>query len=924
MTAPRYLTRIMSGPARAVALALTLLLVLGAVGAGLFPPQVRLTLAPGKIRTEEGAAYVIALPVRHRGVFWLSGDSTSGPGESSLQVIEDGRPLGPAHAAHTLIRTQGRGAFSHWEGALFFSASDNSDPHNNGRVYEVLGTLVLPRPLRLLIWVAGVLVGLLLFRGEVLAGLRWAREHLLQGESPVPHTVLRFRWAGLALALATGVGMALANRYAGEIRLTLDPQRIRAEIDRAYLCPLPNADGWLFRLDGDSKMALAVSSLRLFEDGKPLGPAHTRHDRIRTHGRGAFSHWGDDLVFSSSDGTDPRHNGRKYEVRMRAVLTRGLRFGGWVLGALVALFFFRPATRRFLRWAGSPPRRASRGAGTSVAVLCAVCVVCFVAYSWRSGSSGLMSIGGYWPVSDAAGYQDCAMSLAATGSFHAPDWCSRRALYPAVLAGCLLACDWDMHLVLILQAVLIGLAIFAVCVEVARLVGRAPGVLVFVALWIYAREFALLTSTTEVAGLSAGLAGTALLLRYVDTRSRGLLLAGLGLVSVGLTARAGALVTLPALALWGWYSYGAKTPLKRVGSALLLLLAALAGPLIQAGVLVALGIDVQNTGGSFSTVLYGLSTGSHDWTQAYQDFAPLFQGSEAEAFRRVYVETMRNIVTRPQVFLLSLFQAAKLYVTGLFSFGSLMPWNLALSLLLLAGLAITARRRRAPLSGLLLTMCAAELISAPLIADTGGHRVFAATIALRILLAAIGLKALFVLLAGGGVDDDGKVVAQPRDRRPLLPLGVGVLLLAAMILPATPLAGMFRLKPLAGAGCRSGLTEVVAQVDRESPTLGVVNNAAGASVEPFRTTGARLDDDPHLISAWWGWDYQEIVAGTVVLNALQRLPASTRVLYRLAWDPSVNVAPAPATSFCVDQKATISLAGTTYQRVVSATPLAPR
>ena len=57
------------------------------------------------------------------------------------------------------------------------------------------------------------------------------------------------------------------------------------------------------------------SSLLLFEDERPIGPAHVPHDAIRTLGRGRFSHWGDALYFSSSDNSDPRTNKRRYSVR---------------------------------------------------------------------------------------------------------------------------------------------------------------------------------------------------------------------------------------------------------------------------------------------------------------------------------------------------------------------------------------------------------------------------------------------------------------------------------------------------------------------------------------------------------------------------------------------------------------------------------
>ncbi len=54
---------------------------------------------------------------------------------SLLQLFEDQRPLGPAHALHDAIRTMGGGAYSHWKELLYFSTSDNSDPNTNGRTY---------------------------------------------------------------------------------------------------------------------------------------------------------------------------------------------------------------------------------------------------------------------------------------------------------------------------------------------------------------------------------------------------------------------------------------------------------------------------------------------------------------------------------------------------------------------------------------------------------------------------------------------------------------------------------------------------------------------------------------------------------------------------------------------------------------------
>lgn len=56
------------------------------------------------------------------------------------------------------------------------------------------------------------------------------------------------------------------------------------------------------------------SRLLLYEDDEPLGPAHAAHDEIRSRGLGQFSHWENELYFSTSDNSDPNANGRRYRI----------------------------------------------------------------------------------------------------------------------------------------------------------------------------------------------------------------------------------------------------------------------------------------------------------------------------------------------------------------------------------------------------------------------------------------------------------------------------------------------------------------------------------------------------------------------------------------------------------------------------------
>ena len=53
-------------------------------------------------------------------------------------LIEDGKMLGPADSPHDTIRKAGRGAFSVWGPDVYLSASDNTDPNENGRQYLLI------------------------------------------------------------------------------------------------------------------------------------------------------------------------------------------------------------------------------------------------------------------------------------------------------------------------------------------------------------------------------------------------------------------------------------------------------------------------------------------------------------------------------------------------------------------------------------------------------------------------------------------------------------------------------------------------------------------------------------------------------------------------------------------------------------------
>jgi MFS family permease len=76
------------------------------------------------------------------------------------------------------------------------------------------------------------------------------------------------------------------------------------------------------------------SSAIVLENGMPLpGPGNALHDDIRKIGRGRYSFWHGSVYFATSDNTDPRTNGRLYQIRY-PLMVGGIAYPLYVLTLL--------------------------------------------------------------------------------------------------------------------------------------------------------------------------------------------------------------------------------------------------------------------------------------------------------------------------------------------------------------------------------------------------------------------------------------------------------------------------------------------------------------------------------------------------------------------------------------------------------------
>ena len=81
----------------------------------------------------EGYAYKVSIP-QLSGV----GDTAEWATRSPTVVCESDHRMGPGHSPFLEIIQKGAGRFIHYNDAVVFSSSDNTDPNSNGRRYKIV------------------------------------------------------------------------------------------------------------------------------------------------------------------------------------------------------------------------------------------------------------------------------------------------------------------------------------------------------------------------------------------------------------------------------------------------------------------------------------------------------------------------------------------------------------------------------------------------------------------------------------------------------------------------------------------------------------------------------------------------------------------------------------------------------------------
>jgi hypothetical protein len=733
---------------------------------------------------------------------------------------------------------------------------------------------------------------------------------------------------------AVWLGLEFPLRF---VQLPLPASQIRPELGRAYLTKIPRPSLRDFvRLDTDSPRTLEASFLELYEDGRRLGPPHSPHDHIRTVGQGAFSHWGRELFFSTSDGSSPLTNGRTYLVRAPLTPTPLSRWLGavaflillWRVVVLLPPALRRSvvtAIRRTFRWLVVPKQLGGHwiiSASITLAVVGASWY--YLMDIWGSAKTVQFAVGGFFQVSDASGYALCASRVLDEGisglgiTEYFGEWCLRRPIYATFLATILGLTDRSWLWTLLVQSSLVGLSIAVLLRATSRLAGPITAILVLWLMFSFSAENVYPSTTTESAGLALGAAGLALLLDAARLGDQRLLFLGAACLSVALNARSGAFFALPFLAVGVFFQ---STPWRsRLLSTAIAIAGIASGFAVQSFLVAHFGGTSSASHSNFSYTLYGLSVGGKGWGQVFTDHPELFQGnlSDAQVARLIFDLAWTNIVISPLLI-------AKTLAGNLLRFLRDPLLGISdLQILWWLGAFAIALHWRELCYRIIGLLSFGVLLSSPVIIQDAGPRIFAATWGVTALQVALGLHLLLSCL-WRAVDPSYSSAGSKELRFHRFEVAVPVLLLAAIFLPLTPLRGLVSIRPVTPLGCMNGERELITRLGRESYMIVLVGDDQPKSHWQMQVSASDLRRG--LREEWFEKGFAGLPAPTSVIHGYQIMATDGRSSVgddvRLVWNGDLGKLSGKTVSFCFRPDVTVPVTDATYFLARTVRPIEP-
>jgi hypothetical protein len=451
---------------------------------------------------------------------------------------------------------------------------------------------------------------------------------------------------------------------------------------------------------------------------------------------------------------------------------------------------------------------------------------------WTSGISDASLIGGLLPWSDASGYYWDAKRVLEGGIFS--DFSSRRPLFPGMLATLLGLTQQNLQVTLAILVAITAISCWLAAREVQRSHGTAAGLMVLTIQFMYYRRF-IGKTLTEHLGLALGAVGFALLWRGAHEKQIHHCLLGILLLTLALNARAGTFFILPAILLWGLWSFRGTARFSHrflIGGASAVWL----GFILNSILLKVIGSPEGLAFSNFSYTLYGLIRGG-DWTQVMVEHPELNIVKEPELSKRIYALALEALLAHPLSLLSGSLRAWRLFIFDdfVFSFVRNLKINFILQIFSFVGLFACYRRKQNPNNFLILATTLGILISVPFIPpwDSEEMRVYAATLPFICILPALGLTFMAKKM------EWQRLVQRPnQENQPEVLLIFGIALALFSVLGPITTKALSRTPQYTGVSCKPGMEAVYLRLTPGSS----INLVADNAIQKTRLPSIRLSD----------------------------------------------------------------------------------
>lgn len=263
-------------------------------------------------------------------------------------------------------------------------------------------------------------------------------------------------------------------------------------------------------------------------------------------------------------------------------------------------------------------RLTGSGQILSCLALTMVLLALSLSYIWTSGFSDNFIISGLLPYKDAKNYYVGANLLLDGLPMVGAGQATERPLFPGLLGVLLWFTRQDLRIAIGIMTQLVGIGICISTRQVLRPFGALAAGLFATLLYFYIQPL-IGYSLSEMLGFFAGCLGFSMLMLAAVSRKWTDLLLGTAVLMVAVSARAGAFMIFPMLALWAGWIFRGEGWISLKSAAYFML--AILGVYYLVNIVYSLLLDIPagSSFANFSYALYGQVRGGTGWHSAIQE-----------------------------------------------------------------------------------------------------------------------------------------------------------------------------------------------------------------------------------------------------------------------------------------------------------------